>query len=77
MTRSAFGRLEPYDAKVSSTVLRGERERKLPDLPGFAINRPKRKTEESPLRKEAKKNAKIKNPTEQAAKSIFLYIRTC
>lgn len=30
----AFGRLEPYDGKLSRTVLRGERSRKAPDLPG-------------------------------------------
>jgi len=34
-----------------------------------AINRPKRKAEESPLRKEAKQNANIEN--QQAAKCIF------
>jgi predicted alpha/beta hydrolase family esterase len=29
-----FGVLEPYDGKLSRTVLRGERSRKAPDLPG-------------------------------------------
>lgn len=29
-----FGGLEPYDGKLSRTVLRGERSRKAPDLPG-------------------------------------------
>ena len=29
-----FGGLEPYDGKLSRTVLRGERGRKAPDLPG-------------------------------------------
>lgn len=28
--------LEPYDGKLSRTVLRGERSRKAPDLPGVA-----------------------------------------
>ena len=28
---------EPYEWKLSSTVLRGERGREAPDLPGFAI----------------------------------------
>ncbi len=30
----AFGRLEPYDGKLSRPVLRGERGCKAPDLPG-------------------------------------------
>ncbi len=30
----AFGRLEPYDGKLSRTVLRGERGGNAPDLPG-------------------------------------------
>jgi len=32
--RLAFEGLEPYDGKLSRTVLRGERGRKAPDLPG-------------------------------------------
>ena len=31
---SPFGRLEPYDGKLSRTVLRGERGGNTPDLPG-------------------------------------------
>jgi hypothetical protein len=34
--RSAFEGLEPYEGKLSRTVLRGERGRKAPDLPGNA-----------------------------------------
>ena len=33
-----FGGLEPYDGKLSRTVLRGERSRKAPDLPGADEN---------------------------------------
>jgi len=33
--RVAFEGLEPYDGKLSRTVLRGERGRKAPDLPGL------------------------------------------
>ena len=33
-----FERLEPYDGKLSRTVLRGERGRKAPDLPGTHNN---------------------------------------
>ena len=33
--RLAFEGLEPYDGKLSRTVLRGERGRKAPDLPGL------------------------------------------
>jgi hypothetical protein len=32
--RLAFEGLEPYDGKLSRTVLRGERGREAPDLPG-------------------------------------------
>jgi len=32
--RATFGRLEPYDGKLSRTVLRGERGGNTPDLPG-------------------------------------------
>lgn len=33
-----FGGLEPYDGKLSRTVLRGERSREAPDLPGYKDN---------------------------------------
>ena len=36
-TKAALKVLELYDGKLSRTVLRGERERKLPDLPGAKI----------------------------------------
>jgi len=34
MTKAAFEGLEPYDGKLSRTVLKGERGRKTLDLPG-------------------------------------------
>ncbi len=34
-----FGRLEPYDGKLSRTVLRGERGGNTPDLPGVIVYR--------------------------------------
>ena len=35
--RLAFEMLEPYDGKLSRTVLRGERNWKVPDLPDLII----------------------------------------
>ena len=43
----AFGMLEPYDGKLSCTVLRGERGREAPDPPGTP-----KKEEQEELRKE-------------------------
>ena len=37
-TRSAFGMLEPYEGKLSSTVLRGEWDSNVPDLPDQYCN---------------------------------------
>jgi hypothetical protein len=36
--KTAYEVLEPYEWKLSSTVLRGERSRKAPDLPGWSTN---------------------------------------
>ena len=44
-----FGGLEPYDGKLSRTVLRGERSRKAPDLPGGTKIYEKRKTIKIPI----------------------------
>jgi len=38
MTKAAFEGLEPYDGKLSCTVLKGERGRETPDLPGVDLN---------------------------------------
>ena len=37
--KRALNRLEPYEGKLSSTVLRGERARKSPDLPNYSSSR--------------------------------------